>query len=452
MPPDLVHPELAGDFARQSVQLAAERAAALGRPVLAILPMATPYIEPAEWLRLELGRSEVGCYLGSQEEELACAGAAQILKASGNVRFADVRGQLRALFSEAVFALPFLKRVARAFCTFAFSKKDSGGPWAGMPQNLCIIPDRMLLRRRGTVWGAQVVRVAPDGTLLEGQTAAGEGLDVGSPGWAHETWLARSAEAIERIRAGKLEKVVLVRREARELEDRGGDDARGLGLIEELRARHPRCTVYWVGLPGGRSFVGATPEQLVRVKGRRVSTMALAGTVPNGDAAQDVRLLTSAKNRHEQHLVVREIIETLQGLCTHVRVPDEPRVLRLGNVCHLQSNISGRLSRERHILDLVAALHPTPAVGGLPREKAREVIEELEPEGRGWYAGPIGWCDAVGEGEFFVALRGARLTKHRAHLLAGCGLVSESDPEEEWQETGWKMKAMGEVLAAHGRC
>ena len=179
--------------------------------------------------------------------------------------------------------------------------------------------------------------------------------------------------------------------------------------------------------------------------------MALAGTVPSGDAAQGARLLESAKNRHEQHLVVREIIETLQGLCTHVRVPDEPRVLKLGNVCHLQSDISGRLARERHILDLVAALHPTPAVGGLPREKAREAIEELEPEGRGWYAGPIGWCDAAGEGEFFVALRGALLTKDRAHLLAGCGLVAASDPEEEWQETGWKMKAMGEVLAAHGR-
>ncbi|MCB0221299.1 MAG: chorismate-binding protein, partial [Chrysiogenetes bacterium] len=276
MPPGLVHPELAGDFARQSVQFAAERAALLRRPVLAVLPMATPYIEPVEWLRLELGSGELGCYLGSQEEELACAGATQVLEVGGDACFADARAQLRTLFSDAVFALPFLKRVARAFCTFAFSKQTSGDPWAGMPQNLCVVPGRMLLRRRGTVWGAQLVRVAPDGSLLESDGPVASLSKDERPEWTHETWLEQSAQAIARIRAGELEKVVLVRREAREIEDLGGDDARGLGLIEELRARHPRCTVYWVGLPGGQSFIGATPEQLVRVSGRRVSTMALA--------------------------------------------------------------------------------------------------------------------------------------------------------------------------------
>lgn len=437
---------LTGDLTERTLHLAAVRAAALDRPVLAVLPLTTPYIDPIEWLRLELARDEAGFFLGSpaQREEFAGAGLAHVIEAGQTEPFEETREKLTALWDEAIFALPFLRKVARAFCAFAFSREDAPGPWHRIPKNLCLIPERMITRRRGTVLGARMAMVSPGaGVLAPALNASAANGCVA--GWTHQQWLERSAQAISRIRAGELEKLVLVRRETHALDG----DVDTPGLIEDLRARFPRCTSYWVRLGEHASFVGATPERLVRVSGRRVSTMALAGTIPNDGRADDARLLGSAKNRHEQSLVVREILETLQGLCTHVRVPDEPRVLRLGNVCHLQSNIAARLPTERHILDLVAALHPTPAVGGLPRTAAADAITEIEPEGRGWYAGPLGWCDAAGEGEFFVALRAALLTPGAAHLQAGCGLVAASDPEDEWQETGWKMKAVGEALAKY---
>ncbi|HEX7592410.1 MAG TPA: isochorismate synthase, partial [Candidatus Limnocylindrales bacterium] len=215
----------------------------------------------------------------------------------------------------------------------------------------------------------------------------------------------------------------------------------------------PNSTTYAVAR-GGSVFFGATPERLVATQNKAFQTVAIAGTIrhdedPAVEAALAAELLASDKDREEHEIVVDTLRATLTPVSAEIAVAQGPVVARFGTVQHLVTTVSGRLRDRSGILSLAALLHPTPAVGGEPRDLALELIAEHEGFDRGWYAGPLGWVGADGDGEFVVALRCAVVSGKSAALFAGCGIVADSDAAREWEESRNKMQvvaaALGEV-------
>jgi menaquinone-specific isochorismate synthase len=198
------------------------------------------------------------------------------------------------------------------------------------------------------------------------------------------------------------------------------------------------------------SFLGATPERLVTVRGRTVETGALAGTTGRGDTPEEDEwlareLLGDEKNAHEHELVAGAIRDQLRPFAASVAT-GERRVRRLATVQHLETPITAELGTDEHVLSLVEALHPTPAVGGLPPDVALRTIRDTERFDRGWYAAPVGWFDAAGYGSFAVALRSAVAREDTATLFAGVGIVGDSDPDREWDEVDLKYRPMLDEL------
>lgn len=235
---------------------------------------------------------------------------------------------------------------------------------------------------------------------------------------------------------------------------------RAADLLAALDHRHAECVRVLIQPPGAGALVAATPERLVRRDGELVRCDALAGTrsiaLPDGEpaAARDriiaeasADLLGSAKDRWEHDLVVEAIGDALAD-CTDVDPPSEPDVRVLRHVVHLHTPFRARLREPRHVLELAARLHPTPAVGGTPRDVAVDWIRTREPVARGWYAAPIGWFDFAGNGELAVAIRSGVLAGNRAHLWAGAGIVAGSDPDRELDETELKLRALLGALGA----
>jgi isochorismate synthase len=246
-----------------------------------------------------------------------------------------------------------------------------------------------------------------------------------------------------------LEKVVT----ARAVEWRPDALPRVADTLRRLERHHAECMVFAVAR-GGRTFLGASPERLVKVDGRIVRVTSLAGsTARGGDAAGDAdaatALLDSAKDREEHDIVVRALTAGLAELCDAVSAPAVPALLTLRDVHHLYTPITAHRHDDVEILQLVERLHPSPAVGGAPRQDALAFIREHEKWDRGWYASPVGWLDAGGDGEFAVALRSALVDEAggSATLFAGCGIVSESVPEDEFMESELKLRAMRNALA-----
>jgi salicylate biosynthesis isochorismate synthase/menaquinone-specific isochorismate synthase len=248
--------------------------------------------------------------------------------------------------------------------------------------------------------------------------------------------------AVERIRVGEIEKVVL----AREVVIRAGSAHDPAAIFAAIREGFPSCFNFCVGTPEA-AFIGASPELLVRVAGRSVSTVGLAGsTRRSSDPAVDdhlaEKLLTSSKDRGEQGLVVEGIVKALSRLSVWVEAAEEPGIVKVANIQHLATPVVAQLAQPRTAIELAGTLHPTPAVGGEPWKRASIVMDEVEGLDRGWYAGPVGWMDGSGDGEFCVALRSALLRDREAHLYAGVGVVADSDPAAELAETEIKLGAL----------
>jgi salicylate biosynthesis isochorismate synthase/menaquinone-specific isochorismate synthase len=255
------------------------------------------------------------------------------------------------------------------------------------------------------------------------------------------------ARAVEHIRAGEIEKVVLAR-EVRVHAPAAIDPA---PLFDGLRASFPACYCYLVGTPE-LSFIGASPELLVRRDGARAQTVALAGTTrrsadPSVDDLLGEQLLNGTKNREEQAIVARRIERTLRPVSVWVAAADEPVLVKVQNVQHLATPIRAQLADPVPCLELAGMLHPTPAVGGEPREDVYRLIPALEGLDRGWYAGTVGWTDLSEDGEFCVSIRCALVRGSVAHLYAGNGIVRDSDPADELAETEVKLQALLPLLA-----
>ena len=297
-----------------------------------------------------------------------------------------------------------------------------------------------------------VLRRAPDGTCTV--TVVGDGpdpeLDVRRdrpapdafslrPAPPHDAWCAVIERAIARIKDGELGKVVL----AREVTVEANREIVVSQVLARLQALYPSCWVF-----SAEGFVGASPELLVSRRGDRVVTHPLAGTIPHsGDPDVDrraaERMLASPKERAEHAFAVDDAAATLRPLCASLTVPAAPSIVALRNVAHLGTRIEGVLAPPTpSALDLALALHPTPAVGGTPTDAAVRYLRTAEGVDRGRYAGPVGWVDASGDGEFVVGIRSAEISGAVARLFAGVGIVEGSVPEEELAETQLKLQAL----------
>jgi isochorismate synthase len=255
------------------------------------------------------------------------------------------------------------------------------------------------------------------------------------------------AVAVEQLRRGDIKKVVL----ARSVHGTVDEPIDCAAVAHRLRRREPRCTIYAMPLPDGRRFVGASPELLVARTGDHAVCHPLAGTIalPPNVAPDDYQnwLLGSGKNLHEHRVLVQDLTATLEQYYDNVEAPDMPSIVPLRTVAHLGTWIHANLPRYEAVsaLELLSGIHPTAAVGGLPREKAIPLLHHLEQHDRGHYAGPVGWIDGSGDGEWWLGIRGVFLAENRFEAWAGAGIVSESDPVAEREETRDKLAS---VLAA----
>ncbi|MCU1358119.1 MAG: hypothetical protein JWM89_3537 [Acidimicrobiales bacterium] len=256
---------------------------------------------------------------------------------------------------------------------------------------------------------------------------------------APEAWMAAVASATAQIRAGKLDKVVL----AREITVTADRPIPIATVLARLAIGYPGCFLYLV-----EGFCGASPELLVGRSGDVVRAQPMAGTVPRSgdpaiDASRAAALLASTTYRHEHQVTIDAVHDALLAFSSYVDYEPEPSVVPLANVSHLATSVEGRLSHPpASVLELVEALHPTPAVCGRPRQAALDLIADIEELERDRYAGAVGWVDAAGNGQWAVSIRGAAIDGPVARVIAGNGIVGDSDPPTELTETRAKLQAM----------
>ncbi|MEL4359462.1 MULTISPECIES: isochorismate synthase [unclassified Luteococcus] len=327
-----------------------------------------------------------------------------------------------------------------AFGSFSFDQDHSDEP------SVLIVPEVVIGRRRGQAWMTRIGH----GTVTDLMPAVqpdpvGPGtVELRDGSLDSETWQQGVAEAVAMIKRGEVSKVVL----ARDIVARAEHPIDPRWLVNQLVNRYRDCWTYLVD-----RTVGSSPEMLVRTEGGLATSRVLAGTIRRPYAADPSELATvltgSMKDLREHEYAVESVAAGLEGWCTGMNVPDAPYVLELPNVLHLATDITGVVREGTSSLALAAALHPSAAVCGTPTQKARELIAELEHLDRGHYAGPVGWIDSSGDGEWAIALRGGQLSgvdEREMHLYAGCGIVRESVPEEEVAETMAKFTPMRQAL------
>jgi isochorismate synthase len=262
-----------------------------------------------------------------------------------------------------------------------------------------------------------------------------------------EGYAARVADAVTRIRAGDLLKVVL----ARSIDLDAAAELDPAAVLQRMAEREPACTRYAFPGPMHGRLVGASPELLIAREGSKISSHPLAGTLSLRSAHDDVsELLRSEKDLDEHRLVVENLAESLRPLLQSLSVPEGPSLVTLRSVAHLGTLLTGTVPTDGsapRLLELLAALHPTPAVGGVPRNEALQVIQELEGDRRNFFAGGIGWCNVQGDGEWVLGIRGALLDGTHCEFTAGAGIVADSTPCGEADETRSKLASVLEAVA-----
>lgn len=430
-----------------------------------------PGLTAREVLRAAYGQERF--YWENRRDGFALAGfgMAAELVAWGPERFDSIQRQAAHLFANAIVLNdgPTLAG-PRLFGGFAF--QDDFVPdntWTVYAPAYFVLPHYQLAQLGHDAWLTMNVHLAPDedadaiipqlgealklraDSLLAGQGMDQNGalpqpLDVNYP-MPYDTWEHIITDAVGRIKTSALEKVVL----ARVAEIRFSDNVNVDAALDYLSEHYADCYRFVFEPRPHHAFYGATPELLARVDGRTLTTMGLAGSIrrgltPEDDAAYAGQILNDPKERHEHALVVDALRERLQAITSELQVPDVPGILKLSNIQHLHTPVSGMLKSDTGILPVIERLHPTPALGGQPRDLAMEFIRRAEPVPRGWYGAPIGWIDSNLDGMFGVAIRSAVSQDRRVWLYAGVGIVEGSVPQKEWDETALKFRPMLDAL------
>lgn len=473
---------------------AAERARRTGRPALVSVSEAAEPFDPVvvyESARAR-GLDAMFWHVPWQDVALVGAGSVWAVTAAGSGRFEQASRAWRALMEHAVHVVaegvseqggpepgPVL------LGGFAFDAGSATGPWEGFGDGRLTLPRVLYGASAGRTWMTVNTLVTAETDPARAAGAALEALEE-ARAWAEpavaataaaaagaapaavvapaaagtpacrvaaedvppkDEWLAAVREVAAAIRGGALEKAVLAR--STRLTAVGGFDIGA--ALRYLQAHYPECYVFAVGR-GHECFIGATPERIVHKRDGVVQVACMAGSIGRGATpGEDERLgrwlLSDPKNMEEHRVVLRSILQALAPVCTDVRAA-ETGLRKLANVQHLYTPVTARAGRDADVLALVARVHPTPAIGGWPTADALKLIREKENLDRGWYAGPIGWMDGAGDGEFAVGLRSALVQGETALLFAGCGIMGDSDPESEYEESVLKMRPMRAALGA----
>ncbi len=439
-------------------------------PISLFAAAAEAELEAALWLRPAEGTAFVGI------------GRAWAIEAEGPDRFRGAEDAWRAVLRDARIDRPDgdgrgTGPILLGALGFTGRRPEADGVWGPFGPSSLVLPEILL---SATTEGASLT-----GSLLLGTGPGADGAGVralerrwdGLAGRARDLapspsgMVARpvfaplvitdeqpSRDAFQRlvgmfsgaVGRGRIDKVVLARRVGL----RSPVELDVPNALRRLAASAPESTIY-AFRRGGRTFLGATPERLVSTDGRTFRTVAVAGTIRRGaDAAEDEALgralLASEKDREEHAIVVEAIRELLLPVSDTLEIAPRPGLMTLRFVQHLVTEISGTVPDAHGLLVLGERLHPTPAVGGEPRDVALGMIEEHEGFDRGWYASPVGWLGADGDGELWVALRCGIVDRTRATLFAGCGIVADSDPDLEWEESRIKLRAVISALGIPG--
>ena len=440
----------------QSLYSAIVKFAALTRARRALSLVRTELVTdltPWDSLRTALpSRTGVPCFVwespdGDSVAGLGVAAASWSRAGAGAGRFDEAKEFARGLLQDGVDGVT--ERDLRFVSGFAFDPTDCG---PGLPNGATWLPERTWIRERGSPlavvsWQRQAESEPLAVSPFDKPPAVPNSTTLARD-WNTSEWDHAVKEALRRIGRGELEKVVLAR--SCVIEQKHPWDP--TIVFEALRVGYPESFRYFVDDGNGRVFLGASPERLVSLREGRIEADAVAGTArgegdPIRDSCVAQALLSDPKERREHEIVVREILASLSGRSQGAQAPVEPSIEWYRHLLHLRTRIRATALPGAHVLDLVSQLHPTPAVAGSPSEAALEFLRAHEPRSRGWYAGPIGWMDGAGNGDFTVGLRSALLEGNRALLLAGAGIVLGSDPEREWKECEGKMGCLEDVLS-----
>lgn len=439
-----------------------------GRAKLVSISLAVDALDPLAVLESIFEPGEPHFYTERTGLETAIAGAevAVAHEASGPGRFAEMQRFVDETLTHTIAVgdvdAPF--GGPHFFAAFAFRDEvEAGEPF---PAARVFVPRWQVARAGATTTAVANLLVAPDAELgalairvwrahakftgfrYRETTEAAEPVAPRFTTAEAGDYRAAVARALERIGAGEFRKIVLAR--AQDL--RADQPLHPLRVLNGLRQRFPDCYAFSFANGRGQSFIGASPERLVRASRGVLETEALAGSIRRGggaseDAALASALLGSEKDQREHRAVLDDIVARLTPLGLTLDYAEKPQLRRLANVQHLHTPVRAVLPDSTRLLDVLAALHPTPAVGGSPRAAAVAHIRELEGFPRGLYAGALGWLNARGGGEFFVGIRSALVDGATARVFAGAGIVAGSTPEKEFAETELKFRAMRGALA-----
>ena len=398
------------------------------------------------------------------EDEACGLGAAFTLSARGPDRFLAIQSQASEVWplldSSSADALA---PAPRFFGGFAFQAGQAESPlWHEFGDARFVLPKLTYLKTRDGAWLRLIVRGSALGepefreqlekplqrALLALFTASAPfepARELGREERSPEDWADLVLAIQTEIAKGRAQKIVAARRLSLRL-----DRAMSVASVQaRLREDAPESTRF-AFRTSAKTFLGATPEQLIRKRGLEISTEAVAGSISADDATAAKHLLESDKDIREHEFVVSEILRLLGPLTDELSPAPRREVHRLRTVLHLRTPIRGTLREAVHVLELVGRLHPTPAVGGVPTRAAIDFIVQHEPDERGWYTGPVGWFDAQGDGRFVVALRSGVISGARAELYAGAGVVQDSNAPSEFAETRWKLAALLGALGVSG--
>ncbi len=446
-----------------------ETARKKGHFQIASITLDVKHIAPLAVLQSIYEPEELHFYVERASEDEALAGAEAVVSASfsGADRFAQAKAFAREILENTIAVGDLEVPLAGPHFFTAFTFDDAVPEGSIFPPATIFLPRWQVSKAKGHYGAVANLRIDPDSDLDQlvarvwGAYQKFTAFDypdhapvrATSPGTCTRRELNAGhypqavAQALEAIGRGEYEKIVL----ARGIELEREEDWQPLDALNRLRERFSGCYAFSFGAGGGRSFIGATPERLLRIENGKLMTVALAGSAPRGtEAAEDARyardLLTSEKDLHEHACVRDSILRRLEKVGIHARADQFPRLLSLANVQHLRTRIEAEVGEGVHLLDVAAELHPTPAVGGSPREQAVPQIKELEAMDRGLYAGVVGWFNHLNDGEMIVGIRSALIEGRIARLMAGAGIVEGSEPDKEMRETEIKLKALLDVL------
>ncbi len=457
---------------RRAAELAARKARTLRHPVLAWATMKASALDPIEIFARSRASDRMLWLRPNARFGLAGLGSVWTFSGSGQGRFEDAASAWRACVAEAVGDDSDPRAGGPgplALGGFAFAPDGPvGAEWNGYPAAELAVPALCFWHAGDACHATLALMVGPNGDAQVDATLAYLRAITDPATHTHDTavesgglepvveeipradrWKATVERGAQAARDGLLRKVVL----ARALNVRGIRTGPAAAL-RTLRADYPGCAVF-AAARGDRCFLGATPERLVQIHAGRVSTSAVAGSAPRGSTPNEDRqygeaLLRSPKERLEHAVVVDVIREVISEVCNEFTLPASPTLLKVANIQHLVTPLAGHLREPLSVLGLAGRLHPTPAVGGFPRDRALRWINDHEELERGWYAGLVGWVDRQGDGEFAVAIRSALVRGDEALLYAGCGIVAESDPDQEYAESSLKFRPMLAALRLDG--